>query len=115
MMSEQLRALMAQQQSLAATEERQRLARELHDSVKQQVFAVSMQLGSVALALPTEAGLARDLLHDAQITIQATHAELTSMIFALRPAALQAHGLATALAGLAEGWNGRGTTVVEFS
>ncbi len=114
-MSEQLRTVMAQQQALATTEERQRLARELHDSVKQQVFAISMQLGSVALALPAEPALARQLLQEAQITIQATHAELASLIFALRPAALQLHGLAAALTGLAEGWNGRGQAVVEFS
>lgn len=114
-MAEQLQALLAQRQSLAATEERQRLARELHDSVKQQVFAVSMQLGGVALALPAEASIARILLQDVQVTLQATHAELTSMIFALRPAALQTQGLATALATLVEGWKGRNTPPIEFS
>ncbi len=97
-MAEQLRTLLAQRHALATTEERQRLARELHDSVKQQVFAISMHLGAVALAVPTEAAQVRELLHNAQVMIQATHAELASLIFALQPAAVQARGLTQGLA-----------------
>jgi two-component system, NarL family, sensor histidine kinase LiaS len=43
-MAEQLQNLLQTRQKLAILEERNRLARDLHDSVKQQVFAVSMQV-----------------------------------------------------------------------
>lgn len=114
-MSEQLRTLLAQRHVLAVTEERQRLARELHDSVKQQVFAISMHMGAASLALPQDAVQARALLLDAQGMIQATHAELASLIFALRPASPQARGLAHGLAELAAGWRIRSTTAITFS
>ncbi len=114
-MSAQLRTVLAQRHALATTEERQRLARELHDRVKQQVFAISMHLGAVSLALPKDAVDAHQLLHTAQGMIQATHAELASLIFALQPAALQARGLTHGLAELADGWRNRGTTTIAFS
>jgi signal transduction histidine kinase len=114
-MAEQLRALLAQRHVLATTEERQRLARELHDSVKQQVFAISMHLGAVGVALPRDAVQAHALLHDAQGMIQATHAELAALIFALRPTSPQARGLVHGLAELAAGWRIRGTTALTFS
>ncbi len=46
-MAEQLQNLLQARQELAALEERHRLARELHDAVKQQVFAAGMQLAVV--------------------------------------------------------------------
>ena len=44
---EELRATQQQLQDLAVTEERNRLARDLHDSAKQQAFALSAQLDAV--------------------------------------------------------------------
>ncbi|MEW6505091.1 MAG: sensor histidine kinase [Chloroflexota bacterium] len=46
-MSEQIRELLLEHQELAALRERNRLARDLHDSIKQQVFAVSLKLATV--------------------------------------------------------------------
>ena len=43
-MAERLRDLLDIRQEMAAVDERNRLARDLHDSVKQEIFAVSMQL-----------------------------------------------------------------------
>src|SRR5579863_8865301 len=43
-MARQLQNLLQTRQKLATLEERNRLARDLHDSVKQQIFAVVMQL-----------------------------------------------------------------------
>jgi NarL family two-component system sensor histidine kinase LiaS len=45
-MAERLEALMTRRSELAAAEERQRLARDLHDSVKQQAFAAAAQLAA---------------------------------------------------------------------
>ena len=44
-MVQELQTLLETRQELAALEERNRLARDLHDSVKQQVFATAMQTG----------------------------------------------------------------------
>lgn len=114
-MAAQLSTLLAQQHALATAEERQRLARELHDSVKQQVFAISMHLGAVSLALPRDASQAQELLQTAQGMIQTTHAELASMIFALQPTALRARGLVHGVAELVEGWRTRGIAALMFS
>ncbi len=114
-MAAQLSTLLAQQHALATAEERQRLARELHDSVKQQVFAISMHLGAVGLALPRDALQAQELLQTAQGMIQTTHAELASMIFALQPMTLPARGLVHGVADVVEGWRTRGITALTFS
>ncbi len=45
-MAEQLQHLLATRQELAVVEERHRLARDLHDSVKQQMFVITMLLGA---------------------------------------------------------------------
>ena len=45
-MARELRSVFALRQELATMEERNRLARDLHDAVKQQVFAFAMQIGA---------------------------------------------------------------------
>lgn len=45
-MAEELRQVIKLEQQVAALEERNRLARDLHDSVKQQIFALAMQVGA---------------------------------------------------------------------
>jgi signal transduction histidine kinase len=47
-----LRARMEERARLAGLEERERLARDLHDSVKQHGFALELQLGALAAVLP---------------------------------------------------------------
>ena len=84
-------------QELAVLEERRRLARELHDSVTQSLFSMSL-LAQVLPDLwdndPTEAraslGQIRDLTRTAL-------AEMRALLFELRPAALGKQGLAHAL------------------
>lgn len=104
-MAAQLQGLMRARKELGILEERNRLARELHDSVKQQVFAIAMQLGSARACLPqdpqrAETHLARaaDLAHQAQV-------ELTNLIQALRPLYVQEQGLARALQAFASEWS----------
>lgn len=112
-MAVQLRELMRARKELGILEERSRLARELHDSVKQQVFAIAMQIGSARACLPhdpqrTEAHLARaaELVHQAQT-------ELGDLIRALRPLRVQEQGLARALQALASEWSAQTGIVVE--
>ncbi len=103
-MAEQLQNLLQARQKLATLEERNRLARDLHDSVKQQVFAVSMQIGAIKVLLRRDADAAEVRLNEADKLVRQAQQELTSLIRELRPAALEGKGLAAALRELATQW-----------
>lgn len=83
-------------QQLAVVEERNRLARDLHDSVKQQVFAISMQL-SAARASLQEHEKAYPAVVRAETLAQQAGAELTTLIHQLRPPVLERRSLAEAI------------------
>ena len=103
-MAEQLQNLLQTRQKLATLEERNRLARELHDSVKQQVFAVGMQLGATKVLLKRDVNAAEARLNEAEKLVQQAQQELTSLIRELRPVALEGKGLVAALRELATQW-----------
>ncbi|PSL25052.1 two-component system vancomycin resistance sensor histidine kinase VraS [Planomicrobium soli] len=63
--------------------ERQRLARELHDSVSQQLFAASMLLSSM-----TESGETTPALIQTEKMVQQAQLEMRALLLHLRPAAL---------------------------
>src|SRR5439155_12671858 len=85
-------------------EERNRLARDLHDSVKQQVFAVSMQIGATKVLLKRDVDAAEVRLNEAEKLVRQAQQELTSLIRELRPVALEGKGLVAALRELATSW-----------
>jgi len=93
---EELQATQTRLQELAVVEERNRLARDLHDSVKQQVYAISMQLGA-ARALLDEGNRAYGPVTEAERLAQQAGAELTTLIRELRPPGLERKTLDTAL------------------
>ncbi len=103
-MAEQLQNLLEARQELATLEERNRLARDLHDSVKQQVFAVSMQIGATRALLRRDVDAAEVRLNEAEKLVHQAQQELTSLIRELRPVALEGKGLVAALRELATGW-----------
>lgn len=100
-MAQQLVESIAQRQGLAEQNarlaERARLARDLHDSVKQQVFAVSMQLGAGLALLEQKPEVARGHLVEAENLAYHAQQELALLIQELRPLALQGRELAAAL------------------
>jgi signal transduction histidine kinase len=102
---ERLEAYARQAQELAAVEERNRLGRELHDSVKQQAFAVSGQLGAARALLNTSPEDAQVHLLKAEALMDEVRLELGQIIQALRPAVLQGHGLEDALRSWGAGWS----------
>jgi PAS domain S-box-containing protein len=83
----------------AALEERQRLARELHDSVAQALYGMSLATQTILAELaegpdiPAATDAATYVLNLAQAAI----AEMRALIFELRPDSLQQEGLVAAL------------------
>ncbi|MDQ6660132.1 MAG: histidine kinase [Chloroflexota bacterium] len=103
-MAEQLQNLLQARQKLATLEERNRLARDLHDSVKQQIFAVAMQIGATKVLLKRDVAAAEVRLNEAEKLVRQAQQELTSLIRELRPVALEGKGLVVALRELATQW-----------
>jgi NarL family two-component system sensor histidine kinase LiaS len=104
-MAEQLHNLLETRQQLATLEERNRLARDLHDSVKQQVFAISMQIAATRVLLTRDVEAASERLNKAEKLVKQAQQELTSLIRELRPVALEGKGLVAALRELVPQWS----------
>lgn len=112
-MAEQLQNLLETRQELAALEERNRLARDLHDAVKQQIFAVSMQVGAAQAVLPGDPAAAAAQLEEAATLARQAQQELSGLIRQLRPAALYDQGLTAALRQLAADWSRQNQILAE--
>ncbi len=109
--------LFADAQQRLALEARHRLARELHDSVSQALFSMTLetrgaQLLLVRAGLPTDGPLAERLANLRQLT-QGALAEMRALIFELRPEALREEGLAAAIRKQAEGVSARTEIAVD--
>jgi signal transduction histidine kinase len=99
-------ALLERQRDVVRREERQKLARDLHDSVVQQVFSMMMQSRSlgvlVARGLPPAPDKVAQVANDLSGIAEAVLADLRGMVVELRPAATTAGGLASALRSLVD-------------
>ncbi|MCB0179325.1 MAG: HAMP domain-containing protein [Anaerolineae bacterium] len=104
-MAIQLQNLLQTRQELAGLEERNRLARELHDSVKQQVFATAMQVGAAKALIDRQPDQVKPHLQEAEQLVREAQQELTTLILELRPAALEGQGLAKALNHYVADWS----------
>jgi PAS domain S-box-containing protein len=95
--------LYQQAQRVAALEERQRLARELHDSVTQALYGIGLGVHTARSFLQEELSveqLKRDLAEPLAYVLSLAEAALTemrSLIFELRPDSLEKQGLVVAL------------------
>ncbi|NIM95012.1 MAG: GAF domain-containing protein [Anaerolineales bacterium] len=76
--------LYEQAQQIAALGERNRLARELHDSVKQQALAASFQLGTAVTLFESDPQTAKKHLLEADNLMNAVRKELGDLILELR-------------------------------
>jgi PAS domain S-box-containing protein len=99
-------SLLERERDVARREERQKLARDLHDSVVQQVFSMMMQAKSlgvlVARGLPPAPEKVAQVAEDLSGSAEAVLADLRGMVVELRPAATTAQGLASALRSLVD-------------
>ena len=82
---------------LSIVEERNRLARELHDSLVQTLFGVVLAAKSASTLLERDAAEANAQVDRLGELAQEAIAELRSLVFQLRPAAIESEGLAAAL------------------
>jgi PAS domain S-box-containing protein len=89
--------LYQQAQHLAALEERQRLARELHDSVSQALYGIALGARTARTLLDRDPAQVADPLDYVLSLADAGLAEMRALIFELRPESLQQEGLVAAL------------------
>jgi signal transduction histidine kinase len=81
----------------AGLEERQRLARELHDSVSQSLFAIALTAAAACRVSSTDPSQLAPMLDDVDALAQSALAEMRALVFELRPEALEREGVVTAL------------------
>lgn len=85
----------------AISEERQRLARDLHDAVSQQLFAISMMSATASRVAKKKPEQTLDLIQEISHSATRAQAEMRALLLQLRPLTLQNESLAQALASLA--------------
>jgi signal transduction histidine kinase len=89
--------LLSEARGKAALEERQRLARELHDSVSQALYGIALGAKTARTLLDQNPRLAGDPLDYVLSLSEAGLAEMRALIFELRPESLETEGLVAAL------------------
>jgi signal transduction histidine kinase len=106
--NQRLRDHAAQVEELATTKERNRLAREIHDSLGHYLTVVNVQIGAARTILEQHRPRALDHLSKAQALTQEGLAEVRHSVAALRASPTESAPLPQALAKLAEQWNAAG-------
>jgi len=89
--------LYEQARQLSALEERQRLARELHDSVSQALYSIALGARTARTLLDRDPAKAAEPLDYVRSLAEAGLAEMRALIFELRPESLEVEGLVAAL------------------
>jgi PAS domain S-box-containing protein len=107
--------LMLETRERTALEERQRLARELHDSVSQALYGVSLGINTALVLLDSDRPKAREALNYALSLVHGGLWEMRTLIFELRPESLELEGLVAAVTKQVEAIRSRHGITVELS
>jgi signal transduction histidine kinase len=94
---QQLQAYTGQAEELAVIAERNRLARNLHDSVSQTVFSMTLTAEAARILFDHDTTRAASELDKLQALAKSALAEMRSLVFELRPTAVSEQGLIPAL------------------
>jgi len=108
--------LFARSTQLGAVEERNRLAREIHDTIAQGLTATTLQLESADALLDTDSSTerAREPLRRALSLTQSNLEEARRSVLDLRAAPLEGRSLSEALQALVNGWETETGVPVRF-
>jgi PAS domain S-box-containing protein len=106
--------LYEQAQELAALEERQRLARELHDSVSQALYGITLGTHTARTLLQRDPSKVAEPLDYVLSQAEAALTEMRALIFELRPESLETEGLIAAISRQAAALNARHEIVVSI-
>src|SRR6266498_1418831 len=106
--------LFEQTKDLAVMEERNRLARDLHDSAKQKAFAALAQLGTARGLLNGHGNSVTLHLNEAENLVTDVIQELTFLVQEIYPIALQEKGLVTTLRDHVFEWENRNDTNIQL-
>ena len=107
--------LQEQAEQVAVLGERQRLARELHDSVTQSLYSVTLYANAAVLALAAgKDDVTADYLQELQETAQEGMRDMRLLIFQLHPPVLETEGLVAALQARLAAVEGRAGLQTEF-
>ncbi len=99
---------------VAILEERNRLARDLHDSAKQKAFAALAQIGAASGILKTKPAAVGSHLTEAENLVYEVIQELTFLIQEMYPMALKEKGLASTLRDYIFEWENRNDVDVDL-
>lgn len=109
-MAARLQAAVARERLLAEKSarlaERSRISRELHDSISQDLFSLSLLAGGLEKALPADSPVRAEVQTLAD-TVQSTNREMRALLLELRPTTLDEKGLVPALEELALNYSTR--------
>jgi two-component system, NarL family, sensor histidine kinase LiaS len=111
-MAERLAEAMATERATAGAGERARIARELHDSISQDLFSLRLLAGGLRRALPAGSPL-YPRVEAMERTVSGTLHEMQALLLELRPVALREAGLLPALDELCRAYRDRLGIAVE--
>lgn len=100
-LAEENELLLQETKITAISEERRRLARDLHDAVSQQLFGISMLAATAARIAETKPDQAASLIKEISQSAARAQSEMRALLLQLRPLTLQNKSLPQALGSLA--------------
>ncbi len=105
--------LMEELQEKAALEERARLAQELHDSVSQALYGITLGIKTARAQLERDPARAAEPLEYAQSLVEGAAKEMQALLYSLRPESVDDSGIVEALSRHAEAMRTRHGLMVD--